>query len=120
MVLYPRPTHREVTVRRDESVEPAGRLNRARSFIADIEAAAEALASSIADGLFLADKETEFDYVEHYDSLDAWRECLNKPKVGELVADERRIQSACSLMSEGRGEILVSARDRAARLRRLG
>jgi hypothetical protein len=62
----------------------------------------------------LAETETEYDYVEHYDSLDAWSECLNMPRVGELVADETRIESACSLMSEGRGEILVS------RLRRLG
>jgi len=54
------------------------------------------------------------DYVEHYHSLDAWRKCLNMPRVGELVADERRIQSACSLMFEGKGEIFVSL------LRRLG
>lgn len=121
MVLYPQPEpHREVTVRRDESVEPAGRLSRETFFIADIQAVGEALASSIADRLFLTEEETEFDYVEHYDSVDAWMSCLNKPRVGELVADERLIESACSLMSRGRGEIIVASRERAARLRRLG
>ena len=94
MVLYPQPEpHREVTVRRDESVEPAGRLSRETFFIADIQAVGEALASSIADRLFLTEEETEFDYVEHYDSVDAWMSCLNKPRVGELVADERLIES---------------------------
>ena len=62
----------------------------------------------------------EFAYVEHYDTVDSWRACLTKPRVGELVADEHLIQSACAMMPAGQAEIIVTQLERAARFARLG
>lgn len=66
------------------------------------------------------DEEVEFEYVEHYDSMDSWKACFTQPRVGELVADEHLIQSACAKMPDGQAEIIVTQLERAARFVRLG
>ena len=80
----------------------------------------DTLASAVSAGLFQPDEEMEFEYVEHYDSVDSWTQGLTKPRVGELVADEHLIQSACAKMPAGQGEIIVTQLERAARFVRLG
>ena len=61
----------------------------------------------------------EFDYVEHYDSADSWMACLANPRVGQLVAEDHLIDSACALMPKGQGEIIVTQLERAARFKRI-
>ena len=73
----------------------------------------------ISEGRFHVEEETTFELKEVYDSVDSWTVCLSKPRVGELVANDRLIDSACSSMREGEGEIIVTEMERAARLRRL-
>ena len=118
--VHPNPhPYRDVEVRIGDRVVQAGRLERKRFFLADIRGAREILLSLIAEGLFRTDEETEFDWAEHFDSVDTWKACLARPRVGELTADDRLIESACSLMSRGEGEIVVTEQQRASRLVRL-
>ena len=98
----------------------AGRLHRKAFFNADIRAARASLAATNSDRLYLSEEEVEFDFVEHFDSVDAWMSCLARPRVGELVADERLIESACAKMVAGQAEIILTERERATRLKRLG
>ncbi len=109
-----------VDVRLGDELRRAGRLHRQAFFIADIHAARDTLAAAVSARLFQLDEEVEFEYVEHYDSVDSWMACLAKPRVGELVADEHLIQSACSMMPRGQAEIIVTQLERAARFARLG
>ena len=118
--VQPNPhPYRDIEVRIGDRLVQAGRLERKGFFLADIRAAREVLLSLIAEGLFRTDEETEFDWAEHFDSVDAWKACLARPRVGELAADDRLIGSACSLMSRGEGEIVVTEQQRASRLVRL-
>ncbi len=119
--LQPQPQeYRTVDVRLGDELRRAGRLNRQAFFNADIHAARNTLGAAVSERLFRMDEEVEFDYVEHYDSVDSWRACLAKPRVGELVADEHLIQFACAKMPAGQAEIMVTQLERAARFARLG
>ncbi len=119
--LHPQPQeYRTLDVRFGDEVRRAGRLHRQAFFIADIHAARDTLGAAVPEQLFRMDEELEFEYVEHYDSVDSWMACLAKPKVGELVADEHLIESACSMMPRGQAEIIVTQLERAARFARLG
>jgi hypothetical protein len=114
--LQPQPQeYRTLDVRLGDELRRAGQLYRQAFFLADIRAARVALEASVAERLFRMDEELEYDHVEHYDSVDSWTACLAKPRVGELVADEGLIESACMLMPEGKAEIIVTQRARAAR-----
>lgn len=120
MDLHPRPeAFRRVEVRLGDRITLAGRLGRKAAFVADIVGAETALQSAQSEGLFLLEEETEFDFAEHYDSDDAWTECLTGPRVGPLDADEGSIASARASMPTGGGEIIVTGREWAARLRRI-
>ena len=119
--LHPQPQeYRTVDVRLGDELRRAGRLHRRAFFIADIHAARDTLGAAVSERLFRMDEEVEFEYVEHYDSVDSWMACLAKPRVGELVADEHLIQSACAKMPAGQAEIIVTQLERAARFARLG
>ena len=119
--LHPQPQeYRTLDVRLRDEVRRAGRLYRQAFFIADIHAARDTLGAAVSEQLFRMDEELEFEYVEHYDSVDSWMACLAKHRVGELVADEHLIESACAMMPDGRAEIIVMQLVRAARFARLG
>ena len=119
--LHPQPQeYRTLDVRLGDELRRAGRLHRQAFFIADIHAARDTLNAAVSERLFRMDEELEFEYVEHYDSVDSWTACLAQPRVGELVADERLIQSACTMMPERQAEIIVTQLERAARFVRLG
>jgi len=119
--LHPQPQeYRTVDVRLGDELRRAGRLHRQAFFIADIRAARVTLGAAVAEGLFRMEEVVEFDYIEHYDSVDSWRLCLAKPRVGELVAEEDLIEAACAMMPQGQAEIIVTQRERAARFVRLG
>ncbi len=119
--LHPQPQeYRTLDVRLGDEVRRAGRLHRQAFFIADIHAARDTLAAAVSARLFQLDEEVEFEYVEHYDSVDSWTAGLAKPRVGELVADEHLIESACAMMPRGQVEIIVTQLERAARFARLG
>ena len=119
--LHPQPhEYRTVDVRLGDELRRAGRLYRQAFFIADIHAARETLGAAVSERLFRMDEEVEFEFIEHYDSVDAWTACLAKPRVGELVADEHLIESACAMMPAGQAEIIVTQLMRAARFARMG
>ena len=119
--LHPPPqAYRTVDVRLGDELRRAGRLHRQAFFIADIRAARVTLGAAISDRRFQMDEEVEFDFIEHYDSVDSWTACLANPRVGELVADEDLIEAACTMMPEGQAEIIVTQLMRAARFIRLG
>ncbi len=119
--MHPQPQeYRTVDVRFGDELRHAGRLHRQAFFIADIRALRDTLGAAVSAGLFQLDEEVEFDFVEHYDSVDSWTVGLANPRVGELVADEQLIQSARAKMPAGQAEIIVTQLERAARFLRLG
>ena len=119
--LLPQPeAFRIVDVRLGDDVFRNGRLYRRSFFVGDIRAARDGLERAVSDGMFQKDEEVAFDSIEHYDSVESWKTCLGGDRVEKLEADEPLLEKACELMPEGRGEIIVTEGERAARFTRLG
>ena len=85
--IHPQPHQPQIEVRTgDRSVE-VGHLD-ASAFISDIRAAREVLASTIVEGFFKKEQETEFEFVYHFDSVDECKSYLVAEAWCETEADE--------------------------------
>ena len=49
--------------------------------------------------------------MEHYDSLESWKSCLEAPRVAGFVGEEELMETACELMESGQAEVLVTERE---------
>ncbi len=96
-----------------------GRLDIS-TFMTDIHAARRVLASTIAEGYFQKEQETEFEFVYHFNSVDECKSYLLAEAWCETEADEALIESTRDLLPPGDGEILMRLPVLATRLKRLG
>lgn len=117
--IHPQPERSQVEVRVGERSVDVGHLDGS-SLISAIHAARKILASTIADGLFVDEEETEFEFLSYFDSIDEWTSYWANSRFAEPVADEPLMEATCALMSQGEGEILMRELARAVRLKRLG
>lgn len=117
--IHPQPQHAQVEVRIGEHSIDVGRLDESK-IISDIHTARKILASIIADGLFVNEKETEFEFLYYFDSVDEWTSYLLAHNWGDVVSDTPLIENTRNLLPQGEGRILMRELVRAARLRRIG
>ncbi len=116
--IHPQPQRPRIEVLADDGLVEVGRLDNS-VFAGDIHTARGSLASTIAQGLFRAEEETEFEFLYHFDDVDECKEYLLEEAWCETAEDETLVEATRDLVSEGGGEILMRVQVRAARLRRL-
>ena len=96
-----------------------GRLD-VSNFVSDIHAARRVLSSTIAERYFQKERETEFEFVYHFDSVDECKSYLLAEDWCETEADEALIESTRDVLPPGNGEILMRVPVLATRLKRIG
>ncbi len=116
--IHPQPQQPRIEVRIDRGSVEFGRLDSS-IFTGDIHTARGSLASTIAQGLFLIEEETEFEFLYHFDDVDECKSYLLEEAWCETAEDEALIESTRDLLSQGEGDILMRVQVRAARLPRL-
>ena len=116
--IHPQPRQPEIEVRIDRGSVELGRLDSS-IFVGDIHTARGSLASTIAQGLFLMEEETEFEFIYHFDDVDECKSYLLEEAWCETSEDEALIDATRDLLSKGEGDILMRVWVRAARLRRV-
>ena len=117
--IHPQPQQPQIEVQiGDRSVE-VGHLDSS-IFIGEIHAARKVLASTVAEGFFKKEQQTEFEFVYHFDSVDECKSYLVAEAWCETVVDEALIETTRDLLPPGEDEILMRVPVRATRLKRLG
>lgn len=117
--IHPQPQRPQIQVRIGERFVDAGRLDGS-TLISEIQAARKALASTIAENFFSKERETEFEFLFHFDSVDECKSYLVSESWCETEADEVLIETTRDLLPPGESEILMRVEVRATRLKRLG
>ena len=67
--IHPQPKQPRIEVGIDRRSVELGRLDSS-IFVGDIHTAMGSLASTVAQGLFLTEEETEFEFIYHFDDVD--------------------------------------------------
>ena len=114
--IHPQPDHSQIEVQIAGRTIPVGRLDET-DLIEGIHAARKVLASTVEAGHFAFEKERTFEFLYHFDTVDACLSFLAEEDWGEL--DLTIASWARDLLTKGEGEILMRESVRAARLRRL-
>ena len=116
--IHPQPQQPQIEVRIGERTVDAGRLD-VSTFVSEVHAARRVLTSTIAEGLFLKEQETEFEFLYHFDLVDECKAYLLAEAWCETQADEALIESTRDVLPLGDGEILMRVPALATRLKRL-
>ena len=113
--IHPQPQQPQIEVLiGDRSVDVA--LLGVSTFISEVHAARKVLTSTIAERFFQKEREAEFDFVYHFDSVDECKSYLVAEAWCESEADEALIETTRDLLPPGEGEILMRVQVRATRL----
>ncbi|MEE9198879.1 MAG: hypothetical protein V3U26_03675 [Dehalococcoidia bacterium] len=115
--IHPEPDHSGVEVQVNGRRIQVGQLDES-AFIEDVHAARRVLVSIVDAGHFAPEEERVFEFLYHFDGVDAlgtfltedWRHAEIAPAV---------LSRARGLLAEGEGEVLIREPVRAARLSRL-
>src|SRR5262249_15828127 len=99
-----------------ERLVPVGRLKEPGLFDR-IHTAQSALAGQVAEGRFRREREANFDFLYHFDSVDACLSFLAEDWPAARIADDV-LARARARLPPGSGELLIRERVTAARLRR--
>ena len=83
--IHPQPERPRIEVRTDQGSVELGRLDSS-IFVGEIHTARGSLASTIAQGLFLVEEETEFEFLYHFDDVDECKSYL----LEEAWCEDRR------------------------------
>ncbi len=78
------------------------------------------LSSAIAEGLFVHEKETECEFLYHFDTVDEWVTYLEEEYSSDLDSNQSLIRRIRGALSGREGEVLMREWVRAARLKRPG
>ncbi len=116
MDIHPQPDPSKIEVQVAGRTIPVGRVDEA-DLIEGIHAARRVLASTVEAGHFAFEKERAFEFLYHFDTVDACLSFLAEDDWGEL--DPTIVSRARDLLAKGEGEILMRESVRAARLRQL-
>ena len=116
MDIHPRPDHSRVEVRVAGKFIELGHLDES-SLIQSIDAAHLTLASAVRDGYFVYEEMEPFDFLYHFDSVDAC-ESLLAEEWPEVELDPAIASRARELLANGDGELLIREPVLAACLRR--
>ncbi len=105
-------------VRVDDEDIGVGKIERTTHFLEDIRQTRHLLDLAVSGGSFSRRDETLFDFVEIYDSPDAWEALLAKDWVARAVVEDDLLNEALRMMDEGRCEIVIGQNFRALTLER--
>jgi hypothetical protein len=94
-----------------------GSTNR---FVSTIRTVRKILSSAVTDGFFVLEKQTEFEFLYHFDTVDEWVTYLEEEYSSDLDSNQGLIRRARRVLSGREGEALMREWVRAARLRRHG
>jgi hypothetical protein len=111
------PEHARVQVRIGQETNEVWTLDDT-AYIRDIHAGRAVIASLLREGLFVRDREAEFDHVLHVSDVDTWL-AYREERSSRSILDPRIIERVRALLAEEAGEILVVNRGYAGRLVRL-
>ena len=117
--IHPQPYNSHIEVHFSGRRVDVGHLDES-SFIDDIHAARRVLASTVEQGLFLEEAQTEFEFLHRFDSVEEWTQYMETHEYGDPEADRPLIEATRALMLQEQGEIVMRELVRAARLRRPG
>jgi hypothetical protein len=115
--IHPEPEHSWVEVQTGDGVLPVGRLDES-GLIDRIHAARAVLASLIDEGYFVHERETTFEFLYHFDSVDAWLAYMAEDWVSAVIP-EVVVARAREVLVSGTGELRIREPVYAARLRRV-
>ena len=115
--IQPEPDHEWVEVQVGNKYVPIGRLDKS-SFITDIKAARNVLASLIEAGYFVIEDEVKFEFIYYFDSVENWLSYIGEHR-RRSVLDPDIVARSRGLMSQGGSGLRMRESSRAARLRRV-
>ena len=115
--IHPRPEHSRVEVRVDGKSTEFGKLDES-SLIQSINAVHLTLASAIWDGFFVHEETRHFEFLYHFDSVDACESFLAEEWYEDFQVDPALMSHARELLANKEGELVIKEPVQAARLRR--
>lgn len=114
--IHPEPEPYLVEVQVGERCIQVGEVG-GRPVLKRIPPARAALAEAVEAGYFARERDTTFDFLSHFDSVEDWLSYL-AGLTYQLVPDEAILARARELLSSGIGDLIVRERVHATRLRR--
>ena len=114
--IHPEPEPWVVEIRVGDQRTQVGEIGD-RPVLKRIPPARATLAAAVEAGYFVRERETTFEFLSHFDSVESWLSYL-AGLTYQLVPDEALVTDACQLLSLGTGQLVVRERVHAARLRR--
>ena len=118
--MHPEPRLNPVEVRTGAGTTRVGALEYSASFIQTIAAANRSLAASEDEGVFVREQQTEFEVLNHFDSLAQWQTYLEAEAQYYVPPDEAMLGSINAVPDGAHGQIVVAEWIRATRFRRVG
>ena len=115
--VHPRPEHSRVEIRADGKSTEFGQLDES-SLIQSVNAAHLTLASAIWDGYFVHEETRHFEFLYHFDSVDACESYLAEEWEDGFQVDPALISRARALLANKEGDLVIREPMQASRLRR--
>jgi hypothetical protein len=117
--IHPQPRNSVIEFLTSGGLVRIGRLNEP-NFFSTIRSVRKILSSAVADGLFVSEEQTEFEFLYHFDTVDEWVTYLEEEYSSDLDSNQGLIRRARRVLSGREGEVLMRECVRAVRLRRQG
>ena len=95
-------------VSRDGTLDLLGRVMQTSFGQQNIRSACEALTGAVATGVFSRGAGVERELAFYYQTLEDWREFLERPKTGSVEVDPARLEAALTELSRSDVEIVVT------------
>jgi hypothetical protein len=114
--IHPEPQHSVVEIRTADQTIAVGQVDQTQD-IGEIASARAALRQTLAEGLFVLERELPFDFVRHFESVETWLAYRTERKSRGTIADETLARSR-ALLAQTPGELCVRRGTRAARYRK--
>lgn len=115
--LHPEPENSRAEVAREGRIEVIGEWDQAED-IRDIRLGRTQLELVESEGLFLTERQTKFDILEHYPSVEDWLE--HRTERGETVVIPRELlDTAQQMLASGGKELIIREPIRASLIRRM-
>jgi hypothetical protein len=114
---YPTVGHGRLEVHTNGRVLPIGQLDES-AHVQKVASAQAAIRTVVGEHLFAFERETTFEFIYHFDTVDAWLEYMSTRWTGAVVGPDLIARVRQSL-TPGHGELRIRRNIHAARLRRV-
>jgi hypothetical protein len=114
--IHPEPQDARVEVRDGDRLTFVGPFTRPAIY-QNIHAARDALAATVAEGLFIRERSIGFEVLAHFDTVDAWL-AYRAERGASTEVDPALVARAREMLAEASRELLIREQIRATRYRR--